>query len=77
MTLREALEILLDVEHAADWIYAVREREGLGWEGPRVGAYSKAIEELRLTLQQLQLGLLTTVPTNPAITKLPMNEEER
>lgn len=41
--LLEALETLLR-EHISDWIYDIRAREGLGWDGPRVTAWGKACE---------------------------------
>lgn len=48
----DRLEILADlavvneISPLGDRIYDVREREGLGWEGPKVTAYSKAVQRL-------------------------------
>jgi hypothetical protein len=44
---RSALEGLLRAEHInlGDLVYAVREREGLDWEGPAVKAWSAAVVE--------------------------------
>jgi hypothetical protein len=45
--LLEALKALMENEHLdlGDLIYKVREREGLGWEGPSVTQWSDAIEK--------------------------------
>lgn len=43
--MREALEALLNNPHLnlGDLVYQVREREGLGWDGPAVKAWSEAV----------------------------------
>lgn len=37
------LRTLMDSYELGDLVYDVREREGLGWEGPKVKAYSNAV----------------------------------
>ena len=50
--IKDRLEILADlavvneIHPLGDAVYDVREREGLGWEGPKVVAYGKAVQRL-------------------------------
>jgi len=42
---QEALQILATLEnihHLGDYVYDIREREGLGWQGPKVTAWGAA-----------------------------------
>lgn len=63
MTLREALDLVLNKEHMEDWIYSVRERisdeprpEGCtnSWDHPRVTAYAEACTRLKQELDSLE-----------------------
>lgn len=50
MTAKEILKALLDEFTIGDYIYAVREREGLGWHGPKVERFAElmaAAEEIK------------------------------
>ena len=50
--LLEALEALFANQHVhpTDFIYDVREREGLGWEGPSVTQWSDAIAKAKAAI---------------------------
>jgi hypothetical protein len=54
---QEALQILATLEHIhplGDYVYDIREREGLGWNGPKVKAWGAATtraEQLTRTLR--------------------------
>jgi hypothetical protein len=42
---QEALQILAtleNIQHLGDYVYDIREREGLGWDGPKVAAWGGA-----------------------------------
>lgn len=41
--LRDALKTINELNNLSDGVYAVREREGRGWEGPSVTRYSRAV----------------------------------
>jgi hypothetical protein len=44
MTLKEALQVLID-EHIDDMmVYQIRDSEGLGWDGPRVLDFITALK---------------------------------
>lgn len=45
--LRALIEIVNEAHNLGDAVYDVREREGLGWDGPQVTAYTSAIAALR------------------------------
>lgn len=45
--LRAALKTMNDLHDFGDAVYAVRESEGKGWEGPGVVAYSAAHQVVR------------------------------
>jgi len=51
--LLEALTLLCQ-ESLEDWIYDIREREGLGWNGPRVKAWGQACVKARVTLKSAE-----------------------
>ncbi len=50
--LREALRGLMESKFLdlGDMVYQVREREGLGWDGPAVVAWSKAVQDAKQAL---------------------------
>lgn len=50
---REALKVLFEAESIEDYVYAVRERECEGWEGPRVVAYGDACQTLKAFIKEL------------------------
>ena len=62
MTLQDALEILVEQEHIADWVYRVRDRvilidptfQGNPWEHPRVIAFGEAVQTLQAELKRLR-----------------------
>lgn len=45
--LLDACRVLVNDFSIEDYIYDVREREGDGWHGPRVEAFSKAVMVLK------------------------------
>jgi hypothetical protein len=50
----EALRVLYDLSQVmelGDLVYDIREREGQGWEGPKVQAWSNACERMRKLLE--------------------------
>ena len=52
--MNEALQVLHDlneIRNLGDFIYDIREREGLGWEGPKVQAWSDACKRATQLLQ--------------------------
>ena len=51
MILKDALQVLLD-EYFSDWVYDIREREGKGWDGPRVIAYGEACSAIENYMKQ-------------------------
>lgn len=53
--LDRALAILrvFQSEHLGDSVYDVKEREGLGWDGPRVKAWSDACRDMDALLEEL------------------------
>ena len=44
----KAVRRLLEVHHLGDFIYEIRDHEGLGWDGPKVTSFNRDI----LLLQQ-------------------------
>ncbi len=56
--LRDALEALTTHPHVSlgDLVYAVREREGEGWEGPAVKAWSDAVKAAAAALAKARGG---------------------
>lgn len=53
--MNEALEIfrtLNTIFHLGDFIYTIRENEGLGWSGPKVVAWATACSRLEKLLKE-------------------------
>jgi len=52
--LLEALKSLMTHEHVdlGGLVYEIREREGLGWDGPSVKAWSDAVTEAREAIKE-------------------------
>ena len=50
--LLEALEALTSNPHVdlGDLVYQVRDREGLGWDGPEVTKWSNAVQQARAAI---------------------------
>jgi hypothetical protein len=46
----EALREFYDLRDLGDFIYEIREREGLGWEGPLVRRWGEACEKAKKAL---------------------------
>ena len=49
----KAVRTIDDLHNLGDAVYVVREREGEGWDGPKVTAYSKAVAALGSALARL------------------------
>ena len=52
--MNDALQILRelnDIVNLGDLVYHVRENEGLGWEDPKVKAWSDACDRMRTLLE--------------------------
>lgn len=47
-----ALKVLIEQESIGDFVYDIREREGEGWDGPRVVAFSDAVQVLSEFLKE-------------------------
>lgn len=45
--LLDAIRAVNRIQDLGDSIYEVREREGLGWEGPLVTEYNKSVEIIK------------------------------
>ncbi len=52
----------LDDESIGDFIYNIREKEGLGWDGPRVAAWGKACTVIREIVASESIYLPEDVP---------------
>jgi len=50
--LESVIVVVNELHNLSDAIYDVREREGEGWEGPKVKAYGEAISKLRALLKE-------------------------
>lgn len=46
----------LDEESIGDFVYTIREREGLGWDGPRVVAWSHAAQTIKKVVAEVNAG---------------------
>lgn len=46
------LRTVNELHDLGDAIYAVRDREGLNWEGPKVKAYGEAVTRLQAVLKR-------------------------
>lgn len=51
-----ALSALLNAEHVSlgDLVYEIREREGQGWDGPAVKAWSDAVTEAKAAVTEAE-----------------------
>lgn len=50
--LMSCIVVINELHNLGDAIYDVREREGEGWEGPKVTAYGNALKKLRELLKE-------------------------
>lgn len=46
----------LDEESIGDFVYTIRDREGLGWDGPRVVAWDHAAQIIKKVVAEANAG---------------------
>ena len=50
----KAVETITEIISLDDLVYQVRDQEGLGWEGPQVAAYGRALSKLTLAMDAVK-----------------------
>ena len=66
---QEALQILATLEHTRhldDYSYDIREREGLGWDGPKITAWGAACARAEQLIKPLLSRMLLAEANNEA-----------
>lgn len=69
-----ATEELFTYFPLSDWIYSIRERELLGWEGPEVKRYSRLLTEIEAALAIIRGYPVRYIPENE---RVPLPEAEK